>query len=145
MVKESGKCALMVNRKEEHGESTIINVIGVLLEDFSTSFNRDLEPTHIEEITAEILHSSLSTLSPESIFLCLREMKYQDHIGKMNINKVLKALNAVFVLQIEYHEQQNIEKHLQYKYGQDKRQLNENLFNEEFRQFKSKLLSNKNK
>ncbi len=69
------------------------SAIGILLSQLSRSFDNALSRDDIMELCAEITSSHLLSLTLEDIFFVCRNIKRTNQFGKLNLNKVLSALD----------------------------------------------------
>jgi len=96
-----------------HGLEKVEKVTSMLFLDLSATFNDDLSPEQVEEITAEISSSLMRNVSLEDIYLVCRKIKKSKNYGKLNVNKVLISL--------EEHFENKCEAVLQHNINQDKK------------------------
>lgn len=82
--------------KRAEGLEKVENAVAVLMLDLSASFDGELGPEDAEELSVEITSSHLSNLSLEDVYYVCRKMKSGSHFGKLNVNKVMKALEDHF-------------------------------------------------
>ncbi len=111
-------------------------IISIILHDLSSSFDGILDKNQIKEICAEISSSILCNLSLEDVYLVCRTIKLSDHYGKLNINKVMKALNQHMdnksTMTYEYY----LNEHLKIKFIDNNRQNNKDTIKVQFHKAK---------
>ncbi|MBN2668766.1 MAG: hypothetical protein JXR60_06010 [Bacteroidales bacterium] len=94
--------------KKVYGEEKAEKVTAMVLADLSHSFNNELSPEHIQEITAEISSSLMANISIEDVYLVCRKIKRSKNYGKLNVNKILLSLEEHFENRCEAVLQHNI-------------------------------------
>lgn len=98
--------------EREHGSEIMTNCVGVLISDLNTTFDGSLSKDAIEEIIAETTTGLMKNHSLETLFLVCRQLKQDDKIYKLTVNKVVRAIHAGFD---EYQKEvmnQNYNNHL---------------------------------
>jgi hypothetical protein len=99
-----------------NGIEKVEKVVALLLFDLSASFSGELNKDSVEELTIEISSSHLKTLSFEDLYLAFRDLKKAKNFGKLNVNKVLKALDDHQEKRSDTAYEINYNKHLSEKY-----------------------------
>lgn len=78
----------------DHGEKKVQMALMVLFSDMSTAFDGELTDTQLNEISIEIMYNNLyRNIRLEGIYLICRKMKSSKTFGKLNVNKVLMAVD----------------------------------------------------
>lgn len=100
----------------KYGIEKTEKVMAVILHDLSSSFDGDLSKTDVEEICVELTSSHLRNFAMEDVLLVCRQIKQADNYGKLNINKVLKAMNQHFEKRCDAIEEMNNNQHYSQKF-----------------------------
>ena len=120
----------------EYGIEQTEKVMAIVLHDLSASFDGALDPDDVEEITAEISSSILRNISLEGLYLTCRNIKKSDNYGKLNVNKVLKALEKHFNDLSDAVAQDNYNKHLSVKENRNSRRTIKDEMEEQYHKIK---------
>ena len=79
-----------------HGLAKVENVSSMLFLDLSATFNDELSPEQVQELSVEISSGIFRNLSLEDIYLVCRKIKKKKNHKKLNVNFVLLALEEHF-------------------------------------------------
>jgi hypothetical protein len=102
--------------QHQHSVSTIEIVTGILINDLSESFGKDLKDAHIEELSIEINNSIYRNLSFEELYIAFNGLKKSNVIGKLTINKVLRHLEEFMEVRTNLFMTHNYNNHLATKF-----------------------------
>jgi hypothetical protein len=97
----------------------------VMIADLSSSFNDDLTADAIDELTVEIHSSIYRNLSYEDLFLVTKNLKQSEVKFKLNINKVLRALEKHHVTKCDKIYESNLNNHLANKVDNSERGMSQ--------------------
>lgn len=91
------------------------NYVSVLIQDLSQSFENELEPDQIQEISAEICNTIHRNLSLEEIYYVCKQLRTEKVYGKLTVNKVLNRFQNHFEQRLDHAERVNLSQHLSKK------------------------------
>lgn len=105
--------------KKQHGSEKIETALAIVVHDLGLSFDGEITKEHALEIAAEISSTILRNITLEGVFVTCQEIKRSDVFGKLNINKVLKAMHRHLEEQCEAISSKNYNNHLAQKFNTD--------------------------
>lgn len=100
-----------------HSQEQVEEILILLVDDLSKSFDSALDGESIKEVAIEISSSTFRNLSLEDIFYAFRQIKMAKNYGKLNLNKILKSLQEQLNKRSELITLQNYNNHISKQYS----------------------------
>ena len=116
----SGIYPTISHLKRQKGAEQTEKVLQIMIADLSASFGGALEEDDIEEIAISITTGILKNMTLEDVFIVSRDIKKSPSFGKMNLNKVMVALEDHLNKRIQLIADINHNEHLSTKFSADR-------------------------
>lgn len=102
-----------------HGSEKVETALAIVVHDLGLTFDGEISKDQALEIATEISSTILRNVTLEGVFVTCQEIKRSDVFGKLNINKILKAMHKHLEEQCEAISTKNYNEHLARKFNTD--------------------------